>query len=247
MLKGYSEATLSVLKRGPGVYEQAQLILELGPAIAPKILHVDNNNNNNTYEMEMLYPLRTYSLDVIIRMYGLLRDFVWLRPTSYDGNLWMNKLHQWAELGDGAISRLIVRCYPEPESEYRKEQCMIHGDPTMANAMMRSPHELIITDPAPRTLTRMEIPNLREVDIGKLVQSAHGWEALQGAGEVEDQEEEFVDTVLKTDVEKSRAYLWAAIHLERLSRRATMKKDARVYAWAIKGRKRMMELCKWWT
>lgn len=51
-------------------------------------------------------------------------------------------------------------------------RCLTHGDPTFANAMLRGRH-LVMTDPLPAT---PHMGDVRAVDIGKILQSAFGYE-----------------------------------------------------------------------
>jgi hypothetical protein len=54
--------------------------------------------------------------------------------------------------------------------------CHVHGDPTIDNCMLRSSGELVITDPIP---PGVHLPSIRALDIGKILQSAMGYEGIR--------------------------------------------------------------------
>lgn len=61
-----------------------------------------------------------------------------------------------------------------PDWAIPKEFCLIHGDPTVSNAMRRDNGDLILIDPrAPNG----HIPSWKTVDMGKILQSYFGWES----------------------------------------------------------------------
>jgi hypothetical protein len=60
---------------------------------------------------------------------------------------------------------------------HRLTRCLTHGDPTFDNVMIREfTGELVLADPIPATLI---VPDLLSVDVGKILQSALGWEAAR--------------------------------------------------------------------
>lgn len=55
--------------------------------------------------------------------------------------------------------------------------CLTHGDPTYDNVMFRPPDGgLVLVDPLPATAA---VPDLRCVDVGKVLQSVVGWESAR--------------------------------------------------------------------
>lgn len=89
--------------------------------------------------------------------------------------------------------------------------CLTHGDPTYDNVMLRS-GDVVLIDPIPASAA---IPDMRSVDIGKVLQSAIGYEAMRyGEDErfrvgIDDVRKQFL--LNKIDV----PMYWCAVHLLR--------------------------------
>ncbi len=57
---------------------------------------------------------------------------------------------------------------------------LVHGDPTFDNVMFReSTGDLVLVDPLPSLITGPAIPDMRCVDLGKIMQSVLGWERVR--------------------------------------------------------------------
>lgn len=221
---GFSEATFRVVKRGQGVREQGQLCMILGATIAPLVHHLLDDG----YEMEMLNQPPARSAKELSRVMYLLQTQVWHRPSrAWTEYGWLDPLMQWS-IGSPWLTGAIALMYP---TEPREGYSLIHGDPTLANLMMRENEQLVLADPMPRVAYRMEIPNRREVDLGKLVQSAIGWEHMLGVQDAMKDDEWLVLRDLD-DSTRPAAILWAAIHLARVARRAPGKGRHRIASWA---------------
>lgn len=225
MILGFSDATLCITKRGQGVREQGALCVALGPHVAPRIydLLVDG------YEMEILEQCPVHDETILSIVYDRLYKSVWSREDIvpvWNGG-WLAPLHAWARSTAPWLIYSINEQYPvEPVYGYNP----IHGDPTIANVMMRGDHH-VITDPMPRMRYRAEIPNRIEVDLGKLVQSAAGWENHLGCPHALVREEDLILNMLD-DTLRRRALLWAGIHLARIAARATKKQNESTAQWA---------------
>jgi hypothetical protein len=99
---------------------------------------------------------------------------------------------------------------------------LIHGDPTLANIMLRG-EELILIDPvAPRG----KIPPLPEVDYGKMLQSALGWEGILCRVPWW-KSEHLIKPILIgiPDNRKAAAWFWCGVHILRLLPRAQTRSD----------------------
>ncbi len=103
--------------------------------------------------------------------------------------------------------------------------CAIHGDATLDNLLMplgtRDFTRLMVTDPlAPD----YRIPNDKAVDLGKMLQSAYGWEIIKTAAAGRPKEEldrtptaEIQAVLYDEDPEVAhRARVWCVIHLLRI-------------------------------
>lgn len=99
----------------------------------------------------------------------------------------------------------------------RLRQCLTHGDPTFENVMFRETSyggDLVLADPIPASPA---VPDLRAVDLGKMLQSALGWEYVRYRGRWPKLRAGTMD-VLRYAEDKNEwraAAFWAAIHILR--------------------------------
>jgi len=133
----------------------------------------------NGYVMERLTPLDPALLDVtatITQMARLLKRDIWSEDAEVE--LDMNELvahilpilHKYDPdlygLGQSILLDII--------NATRMTACLTHGDPTIDNVMVRHVDGgMVIIDPLP---ARSYAPDLLAVDLGKLLQSAAGYE-----------------------------------------------------------------------
>lgn len=221
MKLGFSDATIRIVKRGQGCREQGVLCRMLGPGVAPMVTELLEDG----YEMEILELPHSYTMKMLEYVHQLLRYHVWIHLNPYPDSGWLDPLLAWSH-DSPWITPLLTRVYPtEPLDGYS----MIHGDPTLANVMLRD-STMIVTDPMPRTSHRPEIPSRKAVDVGKILQSAAGWESIQGCSAPLRDHGEILDSLGRNSL-TNESLLWAAIHTARLERRATKKSDAKVAAW----------------
>lgn len=100
---------------------------------------------------------------------SILSTFVWNRPPVPMAGGWSGLLR--------ATTGISV-----PDWALQSHECLTHGDPTLANLMMRhgnaEPDTPIIIDPVSPMGGR--VPQIREIDQAKILQSMCGWEALIG-------------------------------------------------------------------
>lgn len=214
MRKGFSSATIKVSRQGVykrciNALEQSAYCMQLG-SMCPIILH----RHEDWYCMEILdHPKQSPHLHDIRR---LLERKVWNRPYKPPNNSWREKLCEWAH--PLYIEPILRKLYPVNEP-----QCLIHGDPTLANAMIRNGSELVLIDPLP---PKGKIPGYKEVDMGKMLQSYIGWErVLTGKGRKG--RTDYKETLLKHDDELTvwRSEFWLFIHLLRIVPYAQERKD----------------------
>lgn len=241
MILGFSDAEIVVAKRGVGVREQGALCEYIGDRVCPKVVRLLDDG----YEMELLAPPEYHDNPNQVRnLYFVLDIMVWSKPECLHPNMlrggdWLESLKRWSMANAPWLLAWIERCYPsEPTSGY---SC-IHGDPTLANLMMRH-GKCILTDPMPRLAYRREIPNRKEVDHGKIIQSCVGWENMLGCEHAFDNQEDLFLNWIKPS-ERPLALLWAAIHLARLGRRAPGKGRESIAIWAFRQSHRLAEKIK---
>jgi hypothetical protein len=148
----------AVIKRGPECLQEGAYCKLLGPKVTPVIYGLLDNG----YVMEFLdHAVRGPTL--IREMEALLSKHVWSRPSlDYDvtGQDWKDYHRSLGlEIPDWVIP---------------SEFCMTHGDPTVSNTFNRG-WDLLIGDPRP---PRFYVPQCKESDMGRLVQSYMGWECV---------------------------------------------------------------------
>ncbi len=221
----------SVMKiSGIGLLEQAYLCDALYP-VTPRILSKTRSVHSEAYTMELLQePLMSseanygtlWAIDTLRRVRGMLWYSVWTKPFSNPpaAELWIKEL----------CAFIIERAQPEELDAYGQliedlfvarpldKYSMIHGDPTLANTMVRTAplgtiSMLVLCDPIP---PKGKIPPHFTVDLGKLLQSAIGWEAHQFGWRYS--VHRCIKTVLegyeKLDI--ARAWFWCAVHCLRI-------------------------------
>lgn len=234
---GNSGATISVVKRGVGCRAQGEFCQELGESVAPSILKI---GPDDSYEMELLRPA-PLTLETLQQMRTLLAARLWSRHTFYGlGATWRFYLQDWvAKLGYSWLIEPFAKCYPksfEPKDRF----CAIHGDATLANAMIRPwSGELLVCDPLP---WGGKIPPLIEVDLGKMLQSAIGWEVALG---VMAEHPSWIPEVLEglSDELRARAVFWCAVHCARIPPYASRRGREDLSSWALEQSQRMAALC----
>lgn len=95
--------------------------------------------------------------------------------------------------------------------------CLIHGDPTWENCLLNEKGGLLLTDPLP---PGGKIPPFREVDIGKMLQSALGWEHFLGKTKHPPLEISLALDVVqensRTNFSPKGAVFWTAVHFARI-------------------------------
>lgn len=160
------------------------------------------------YIMERLAPIATARVQ-LTHVLEALRTCVW-------NNAPVNLVNTPETLLK--VSRILDKHAPElleaavEQLAYIRStvDCLTHGDPTAENVMLRNEWEYVLIDPLPSTEA---IPDDMAVDVGKLLQSAHGWESMKGEecasftiGNVKDQVDDNVFQV---------AQLWCIVHFIR--------------------------------
>jgi len=227
MIRGFSDAVVRVIKQGYGVREQGELCQHLGESVAPKMFELLDDG----YTMEILDVPEHKGVSEMFDTIDILKDHVWERSPTLPVGGWLPRLVEWSKEFPW-MTRPITTVYPrEPLTGYST----IHGDPTLANFMLRDGNP-ILSDPMPRMEYRWEVPERCEVDWGKLVQSAYGWENQLGCRHAMVNEVHLVVREMPDEI-VTPALLWGAIHLARVSKRADAKSLPAIAHWARQGSK----------
>lgn len=156
--------TAAVLKRGPGCRQEGAFCQFLGPRICPEVYEILSDG----YVMEALAPAERHPT-LLRQIEHELEGHVWNRPAlAISTDIpWQEKLLEYG---------VRVPSYP-----VISDPCLAHGDPTASNVLMRG-RSYVLADPRP---PRDFIPQCRETDMGRILQSFLGWEsAAYGAPQV---------------------------------------------------------------
>lgn len=160
------EVRLVVMKRGLSpervvlLLDQAKYCMALG-SIAPTIL----GTTSDGYAMEVLEEEEMTPFTPGAVLWDL-EHIVWPRPPLY-----LRGRRDWCPL---LAEFLGVESIPDWVAS--EQECLIHGDPTLANVMRRE-RELVLIDPLP---PMGKTPSLRSIDRAAVMQSMCGWELLLG-------------------------------------------------------------------
>lgn len=220
--KGLSKATVIdrgsyVIKIGLGMAEQARHCMKMR-GIAPKIFHYSEHlyGADSYYVMEKLQEPDyatdpQWAEDTLCAMVQMLRHIWRLSTPRYEQPGWQAQLTKFClEQGVFDVTKLMHELQFDdlplgaPES--------MHGDPTLANVMLRN-GELVICDPIP---AGGKIPAHWTVDVGKLLQSAIGWERHLYGMPIE--RDACVRAVLGDldELHQRRCWFWCMVHLLRI-------------------------------
>lgn len=233
---GNSGAILSVggavvLKEDMCVELQARYLVELQQyfgALVPKVLGA----GVNWYTMERLcgVPILDEPEKFIQEAVGLLMPLWSTRLMSHRS--WVPDFSDWLTTCVDKPTARRLRSRLTKYSRRRNLQYYIHGDATLANLMRRgSGGKLVFIDPL---RPQGKIPGYPEVDRGKLLQSAIGWEhELAGRKMPGMQKRACVNAALSglTKEVVERSWFWCAVHLIRLLPYAE-KNNPHVLPWA---------------
>jgi hypothetical protein len=161
------------------VYEQGLWLRENeSPATVPVSVIEQASSGDFMYQMERLneLPWHLVSADLVMaEVTRLLARHVWSAPAKVklDLDAHVTKVDLLlSHLNDRRVTKQVrsAQRYLQWDKQYH---CLTHGDPTFENTMLREDGSLVLIDPVPATPA---VPDLRCVDIGKMLQSVTGWE-----------------------------------------------------------------------
>lgn len=232
---GMSDAEFTVWKRGTGCAEQGKYIQHLGPHVAPYVSSVSEHG----YEMELLHPHQHDDTDLtwtLQKICALLVEHVWpLPPVSPPDHTWDQQMAAWMHAhGASYLVPHLSACYA---TVTLAGYVRIHGDPTVANLMLRrngqtTEAQPILVDPLP---PKGKVPSRIEVDVGKMLQSALGWEHAVRTDLVPARGTRCAQTAFlgafSQDVRR-RGWLWCAIHLQRAAPYCRARGRWKLATWA---------------
>jgi hypothetical protein len=153
---------------------------------------------------------------------GLLRRHVWSRPAdvpardeTYEllrGKMSDNIGRCWLSFSSELVAAVLFAAESAARAALAGAAALTHGDATAENVMRRRGYGSVLIDPIPATIT---VPDAPCVDVGKMLQSANGWEAAKyGTGgkaySIAD-----VRAAVDDDSLFSGGQAWAVVHVVR--------------------------------
>ena len=135
------------------------------------------------YVMEKLEFIDYWEIDSL-EMVEMLRNFVWVQPpvvppTDNTCDLLLKKMQATVDKWLGNLisrttqKRILIDAMNAANGALSMSHCLTHGDPTAENVMYRPDFGKVLIDPIRATEV---VPDSPAVDIGKMLQSACGWE-----------------------------------------------------------------------
>lgn len=223
--RGNSGSSLqsAVVKLGADCQQEGAYCELLGVDVAPIVYAIIPGG----YVMERLErPNRGTHL--LIEIERLLRINVWKHPAVH---------YEVTGKDDFREYHTKLRWAP-PEWAIPTSFCRCHGDPTVSNAMRRWDGSLVLIDPrAPRHY----IPQARETDMGRLLQSALGWEEVAYG----DSRVEYVPPLFWDDPTlRRKALYWCGATAKRIEKKEMESPEPRehILHWCLKVQMVCLEL-----
>lgn len=211
----------TVTKRGgsPGrTREQGEWILKHGSEIFPSIVQTIEDG----YIMEKLEHVDYWNVSPYF-IHSSLKTYVWSQPavtppTIDTRQLLLEKIEiiidQSLEklITDATRRRIMVDADKAATGAYDLEPALAHGDPTAENVMSRFGYGNVLIDPIKSSEA---VPDSPAVDVGKMLQSAYGWESAKyGTGVVAYKPADVADA-LNDDKLFEIGQSWAVVHIVR--------------------------------
>lgn len=168
---------------GPRILEQGRFLQELQGDGIVRVRKLLDTGAQLGYEMEHLTvpPIDLLDMRIVLkRILVSLSDHVWCDfndPVQYDAVAHRNRMDPLWEYG-GHHSIILQQALERIEHLFVSDlvvACRTHGDPIMDNVLLRG-ERVVLTDPIRATPA---IPDLRCVDIGRMIQSAVGYERIR--------------------------------------------------------------------
>jgi hypothetical protein len=200
--------------------------------ICPKVLDITNHGYRMS-RCKTVHDIHGHVIDtetqqrLLVAAYQRLQDQVWEKPRiNPQDDDWLDHLTSYMKkvFAHSAVAiaktdrQTIERALPDL-ALMQFDSVRIHGDATLDNILYGKGPDgnnlLFVSDPLPPD---KRIPAARVVDLGKLLQSAHGWEFLKYDGRWAAPSTENIERLLHMIPERERygAAIWFGIHVARI-------------------------------
>lgn len=215
--------TATVEKRGGDVkktIEQGRWIMENWSSGLPYVFELTENG----YVMEKLEAVR-YSDVKAHDVVRLLRKYVWSLPAKTPatsntfrllrdkvlGNIAKDEVKSSLDI-EGQMLPILEATLVAYSAAKSFPASLSHGDPTAENVMYRRGYGHVLIDPIKATEA---IPDSPCVDVGKMLQSAYGWEAAKYGVDERAYSADDVRKAVNDDKLFRGGQAWAVIHVVR--------------------------------
>ncbi len=162
---------------------QGRFMHKVTTGIFPRVIEL----MHRSYTMETLFQVDWTRTDPVLVMEKLnenLRNKLWELDEFYEAPTknWVDSLDKYLakKLEELSLPLELIAKIHDRVMELKTlklSPAVIHGDPTLDNCMLRPTekgYDLVVIDPLPAGEGKM--PNIRAVDLGKMLQSAIGYE-----------------------------------------------------------------------
>jgi hypothetical protein len=226
-MKGLSGAVITELHDGTvtktgglveRTIEQGEWILRHGGDAFPKNVKIIENG----YSMEKLDFIEYFDVGSSFSI-STLREHVWCQeaivpPTRKTARLLQTKMthtfdkHLAEILNDGVKAAILENATYAGNGAYAFGHCLTHGDPTAENVMVRPGYGKVFIDPIRATEV---VPDSPAVDVGKILQSAYGWEDAKYSTGILAYKPDDIKDQLNDDELFTIGQSWAVVHIMR--------------------------------
>lgn len=205
----------AVRKSGPRAREQARWLRDHSSRAVVEVFHISAVEDWYTMEELQDIPWGYVIHEAILgEQVHLLHDYIW----SYHATVPLD-LEAHAAKVDGLTAKYLSERDAQRFREAREgvqwtrlTRCLTHGDPTIENVMLRGQEQLVLIDPIPATPA---VPDLLVVDVGKMLQSAVGWESVRYGKDFRHSVDDIFRCITLDDHSWDAASYWCGVHLLR--------------------------------
>ena len=211
----------TVTKRGgsPGrTREQGEWIITHGSEIFPSIVQTTHDG----YIMEKLKHVNYWDVSPYF-IHSSLKNYVWSQPavtppTVNTQQLLLEKVEVIINkslkniVSNATKKRIIAEANKAATGAYNFGPELTHGDPTAENVMNRAGYGNVLIDPIKSSEA---VPDSPVIDVGKMLQSAYGWESAKHRTGVVAYKPADVADALNDDELFEIGQSWAVVHIVR--------------------------------
>jgi hypothetical protein len=205
-----------VRKSGPRALAQGSWLHEHRSRAVVEVFRGGKSQDDEWYDMEELHDIPwayVVHTRILRDQARLLQEYVWSQPAEVAVDLYAHAA-KVDGLADQYLDGKGARRFREARDRVEwdvLQQTLTHGDPTIENVMLRE-QDLVLIDPLPATPA---VPDLLCVDVGKMMQSAVGWECVRYGRPFDHGIDDLARCLTLAEHEWDAASYWCGVHLLR--------------------------------